>query len=531
MFPSILTVLACSALVSQSPYAKAFSPTFLSSESSVRGSNSLLKHNVFSRNVMSPRGKISSMKLWNSLDDDEEEDDDGDDDDEPSVYEQFAQSEFFSDDNKSSSSLAPFTPATTQVDWGGEYETLKQRLDDSEFGSKAIPPSRALFRVMTSESPNEAILKFVNGASPEVVTAMSSAVTSLLGGLSTGAAAPGPGLVRGGIETIIRTNGEQLGSLCFQLQMTGYMFRNAEYVIAIREIMKLPSITKQPSLKEYKRAFDRMDTDGSGYIEREEVEALLRKVYATDFESKDSVPAYEVKAFVDFFDRNKDGKISWAEFEYGLGIVGQTKKDDGMKALSGSGEFDVDDFDEDEDFDDEDDYINDSIFSEPKVSGKIEIEMINGNVIEVEANEYIAELKREAALLKKALAEEQMGGMASSDFGLPVPMDSTNITTQQQQPKESIAGYIASLQGDIDALTKNISPEVVDAMKMLVDYVLEPSTSQRGTGSNRKTAEELRQVEMELPSSALQQLALWQLVLGYKLREEEATGNYRKMLE
>lgn len=121
--------------------------------------------------------------------------------------------------------------------------------------------------------------------------------------------------------------------------------------------------------------------------------------------------------------------------------------------------------------------------------------------------------------------------MASSDFGLPVPMDSTNITTQQQQPKESIAGYIASLQGDIDALTKNISPEVVDAMKMLVDYVLEPSTSQRGTGSNRKTAEELRQVEMELPSSALQQLALWQLVLGYKLREEEATGNYRKMLE
>ena len=51
MFPSILTVLACSALVSQSPYAKAFSPTFLSSESSVRGSNSLLKHNVFSGNV------------------------------------------------------------------------------------------------------------------------------------------------------------------------------------------------------------------------------------------------------------------------------------------------------------------------------------------------------------------------------------------------------------------------------------------------------------------------------------------------
>jgi len=29
----------------------------------------------------------------------------------------------------------------------------------------------------------------------------------------------------------------------------------------------------------------------------------------------------------------------------------------------------------------------------------------------------------------------------------------------------------------------------------------------------------------------LQQLALWQLVLGYKLREAEAKGDYLKLLE
>ena len=37
--------------------------------------------------------------------------------------------------------------------------------------------------------------------------------------------------------------------------------------------------------------------------------------------------------------------------------------------------------------------------------------------------------------------------------------------------------------------------------------------------------------EMELPGSALQQLALWQLVIGYRLRETEATGEWKKMLD
>jgi hypothetical protein len=37
-------------------------------------------------------------------------------------------------------------------------------------------------------------------------------------------------------------------------------------------------------------------------------------------------------------------------------------------------------------------------------------------------------------------------------------------------------------------------------------------------------------MEMEIPGSALQQLALWQLVLGYRLREEEARGDYVKLL-
>jgi len=61
-------------------------------------------------------------------------------------------------------------------------------------------------------------MNFVSGASPEVVTAMSSAVQSLLGGLGYSAGGTG-------IEVIVKANGERLGNLCFQLQMTGYMVR------------------------------------------------------------------------------------------------------------------------------------------------------------------------------------------------------------------------------------------------------------------------------------------------------------------
>ncbi len=65
-------------------------------------------------------------------------------------------------------------------------------------------------------------------------------------------------------------------------------------------------------------------------------------------------------------------------------------------------------------------------------------------------------------------------------------------------------------------------------MKMLVDFVLDGGPGGSKSGMDKKAANE---IEMEIPGSALQQLALWQLVLGYKLRESEATGEYRKMLE
>jgi hypothetical protein len=62
-------------------------------------------------------------------------------------------------------------------------------------------------------------------------------------------------------------------------------------------------------------------------------------------------------------------------------------------------------------------------------------------------------------------------------------------------------------------------------MKMLIDFVLEGGDSGKGKNVPKE------KLEMEIPGSALQQLALWQLILGYRLREAEAKGDYLKLLK
>lgn len=164
--------------------------------------------------------------------DDDEEDDEDDEEEDP--YATVADSEF--QDTKSSTLS---TLSGSSMDWGGELGKLRQRMGDIESG-KSKDPSNALFRLMSSSTPNQLIGQFVSGANPKVVKACSDAVNSLLGGLSSPAM---------GIETIVKTNGEKIGSLCFQLQMTGYMFRNAEYVIALKDMMNLKG---SATLEDYK---------------------------------------------------------------------------------------------------------------------------------------------------------------------------------------------------------------------------------------------------------------------------------------
>ena len=195
-----------------------------------------------------------------------------------------APSEFIESEKSLKSALALASP----VDWGDALETLSQRKSDIASG-KSDNPSYAIFRTIAKERPNEAIGRFVREANPEVVASMSGAVSSLLGGLSNPAM---------GIETVVQTSSEKLGQLCFQLMMTGYMFRNAEYVLALKNLM---NIKADATLQEYKAAFKKLDTDNSGYLEWDEVEAMLAEVYEGKTQS------FEVATFMEFFDKNNDG--------------------------------------------------------------------------------------------------------------------------------------------------------------------------------------------------------------------------------
>jgi hypothetical protein len=428
-------------------------------------------------------------------DDDEEEDEEEEEEEEEvsDPYREAASSEFLdesdekSEDKPASLSLSA-AMGTSDLDWGGEYGKLSERIDDVETG-KSQNPSKALFGIMTSETPNQAISNFLKTANPQVVGAMSGAVSSLLGGLSRPS---------NGIETIVKTTGDKIGNLCFQLQMTGYMFRNAEYVMALKDLMNLKG---GATIDDYKDAFDRLDQDKSGYIDTEEIEALLADVY------EDGVPGFEIDSFMKFFDSNRDGRITWQEFERGLGNISQ------QEAASAVAEFLLPSSD-----DEDEDHLPDL---EATVTGQIEIELEDGRVVEVEASEYIESLKKEAEALKAALRQElappqQELGMMPIGGGNAASPDTTG---------DGIASYINARKGDLQTLTDSVQPEIMDTMLMLVDFVLKGGNARRGEEVPRN------EMEMEIPGSALQQLALWQLVLGYKLREAEATGEYLKLLE
>ena len=68
----------------------------------------------------------------------------------------------------------------------------------------------------------------------------------------------------------------------------------------------------------------------------------------------------------------------------------------------------------------------------------------------------------------------------------------------------------------LQALTSGITEDVVGAMQMLVRYIL--------TGSDGKQRQLDDTSPLTIEQEKLQQLCLYQLVLGYTLREAEAKG-------
>ena len=66
------------------------------------------------------------------------------------------------------------------------------------------------------------------------------------------------------------------------------------------------------SMEVLREVFDAIDTDGSGYIETGEIEALMQQLDSRELNGKPS--AAEVQKFIEFFDANDDGVVSFQEF-------------------------------------------------------------------------------------------------------------------------------------------------------------------------------------------------------------------------
>lgn len=139
----------------------------------------------------------------------------------------------------------------------GDLEKLRARIARiQKSGGDLSTPSEKLFELATQKPPSVVLREFFSTSSPQVQQAMQEAVVSLIGALPPFE-----------FNSQLTTTGDKLAALMLQLQMTGYMLRNAEYVMTVRRLLGL----RTRSAEEYRKAFEKLDLDDSGFIELSEV--------------------------------------------------------------------------------------------------------------------------------------------------------------------------------------------------------------------------------------------------------------------
>ena len=192
----------------------------------------------------------------------------------------------------------------------------------------------------------------------------------------------------------------------------------------------------------------------------------------------DDPPPFEVDSFMQLVDTDRDGRITWEDFVTALG--GDPKKSPPQELLSLP--------------------AADLVVPEPSVSGTVMVMLEEGKEMQIDAAEYLSELKAEALALRSELEKVQRQAAQQQEAASVAASD-------------SLSAYVSQLPAaQQKVLTDGISGDVVEAMKQVVKYIL-------------KMPEELGMNEtVSLNQVKLQQLCLYQLVLGYRLREAEAKG-------
>ena len=113
---------------------------------------------------------------------------------------------------------------------------------DAEFSGLAVSTpdtTNPYVKMLESLTPGEMVGQFMSTAPPRVQAAVKNTVIGLLGSLRASAA----------FDASVATTQRALASLMFQLEMTGYMFRNAEYRLALQKSL-LDATKDAPALPE-----------------------------------------------------------------------------------------------------------------------------------------------------------------------------------------------------------------------------------------------------------------------------------------
>lgn len=151
------------------------------------------------------------------------------------------------------------------------------------------------------------------------------------------------------------------------------------------------------------------------------------------------------------------------------------------------------------------DTVEDLSADPPPVTGKIKVKLSEDFETEVDAAAYMAELRLEVQQLRGQLADAKQDALA---------------TTGSDGVASGLLTYMQSLgRENVESLTSEVSQEVLDAMRILIENIL----SDAGVGSGESF--------METSGLKLKELLVWQLVSGYKLRELEAQQNLNRLLD
>ena len=346
---------------------------------------------------------------------------------------------------------------------GGGSRSQKQQNNNnnsasSSLSSSSSPPSRPnpYLPLITRLTPSDLISRFTSTAPPRVQDAVRTTILGLVGGLASHMK----------FDTRAIATGERLANLMFQLQMTGYMFKNAEYRLGLSQSLAAGA------------------ADSGGVSSR-------TMQLGGDVGKGGDDPAMVREG------RLMDGKI---KVRYG-GVSG-----------SGSG--------------DEEESNNNGINDNSSSITAATSSKKGGLEVEVDAKAYMSELRREVKRLRDELELSQQA--------------------REEELQKDLLAYIRTLpKGELQHLTGTMSTEVLDAMKGLVTAVLsgigEEADEEEGDNVDNDDNNEGDDVGgdkiirpdtvTEQSGEALAQLCMWQLVVGYNLRELEVRDGFRVSMD